>query len=142
MHARKNEIIARARQYEGRRYRHQGRSWETGVDCAGLLICVAKDLGISGFDTTQYGRRPQPREFDKAMREAGCTLVPFAQKQPGDILRIAERNWPVHSAILDMDKQGVLWLIHAYLPAKKVVRERLTPQKALQVKMVWRFPEA
>lgn len=140
MHTRAREICEAARTYEGVPYRHQGRG-RNAIDCAGLPIVVAHDLGISGFDTASYSRRPRPHEFDRAMIEAGCTQIPMRDMAPGDILRLAEPRWPVHCAILDEDDRGRRWVIHAYLTARKVIRERYTSGVEARVRSVWRFPE-
>lgn len=136
MHDRSEEIIARALHYVGRPYRHQGRNWETGVDCAGMVICVGHDLRMGDFDTRAYSRRPNFREFDAAMRASGCTPVRLSGLAPGDILRITEHGWPVHCGIYT----GPLF-IHAWLPARRVVAETMTPVRYRKISSVWRYPE-
>jgi hypothetical protein len=141
MHVNHKQIIEIANSYIGIPYRHQGRSKVVGMDCAGLVICVAHDVGISTFDTSSYSRRPNPTEFTREMIKGGCTEIRFDKRQNGDILRIAEDRWPVHSGILEIDDQGEEWLIHAWLPARKVVKEKLTEKRKNQISTVWRYPE-
>ncbi len=126
MHDRARDIVEAARTYVGTRYRHQGRSRETAVDCVGLLVCVAHDIGLSDFDTDTYSKRPDARQFRANMLASGCTPVRKDRVESGDILRVFTMKWPVHLAILDVDELGLRWMIHAYAPARKVVRERLT----------------
>ncbi len=59
----------------------------------------------------------------------------------GDILRMAEPSWPVHSGILEIDNKGEAWVIHAWLPAKKVCRNSMTPDRRSKIRSVWRYPE-
>jgi len=40
-----SDVVAQARKYMGVRWAHQGRS-PAGMDCAGLVIRVAQDLGL------------------------------------------------------------------------------------------------
>lgn len=136
MHARSAEICARALEYADRPYRHQGRSWTSGVDCAGLVIRVGHDLGLGDFDTADYSRRPNLIEFDRAMRASGCTVVSHRNMAPGDILRVAEASWPVHCGIFTGDR-----FVHAWLPARRVVAETVTPARMAKVSSVWRYPE-
>lgn len=139
-HPRAVEIVEAARSLVGVPYRHQGRDRDSGIDCAGVPVVIAREVGISGFDTTRYSRRPKPREMDRAMAEAGCRKIPMKDMAPGDILRLAMPTWPVHCAILDEDGKGQ-WIIHAWLSARKVVRESLGPERRADIRSVWRFPE-
>lgn len=140
MHAKANEIVLAAHTFIDVPYRHQGRS-KNGIDCAGLVICTAKLVGISSFDTSSYSRRPNADEFTKQMIKAGCTQLPVSELAHGDILRIRTSGWPVHLGIYEIDERGDQWYIHAYLPYRKVARDPLTPEVWREVSSVWRFPE-
>lgn len=139
MHSRGDEIVARAKEYLGTPWRHQARNINYGVDCAGLFICVAQDLEISEFETNRYSRKPNPQEFRRAMIEMGCTSV--VKPETGDLLRMAAPKWPVHVGIYEIDSAGVEWVIHAYAPARKVIREHLTEKRKLMIREIMRFPE-
>lgn len=139
MHARGNDIVAQAKGYIGLPWRHQGRDRKLGLDCAGVPIVVAQDLGISDFDTFRYSKRPNAKEFRRAMLEAGCR--PVAKAESGDLLRMADRHWPVHVGIYERDERDREWVIHAYAPARQVVRERLTRDVWLRVREIMRLPE-
>lgn len=139
MHAKANEIVDRGREYVDRPYRHLGRSWKTGVDCAGLLICLMNDCDVSDFDSGAYSRRPNVIEFDRVMRESGCVRLPITELAHGDIIRMAIQRWPVHCALYENDGRGE-FIIHAWLPFRKVVREPLTPARYATISSVWRFP--
>lgn len=138
MHARADEIVTSARTRIDVPYRHQGRGLK--LDCVGLLIDVARELGLTDFDTTAYGRRPNVEEFTRFMRESGCTRLPMEQLAHGDILRMAYDKWPVHTGIFVQNDRGFS-VIHAFLPYRKVVEEELTEQIWARVNAVWRFPE-
>jgi len=140
MHARADDIVAKATELQGTRYKHVGRTLN-GLDCAGLLVYVAKDLGISDFDSIAYSRRPNVKEFTAAMVSAGCRRLRHSEREHGDILRFSIEGWPVHVGIYEVDQKGQEWVTHAYLPHKQVTRERLRPELEKAISTVWRFPE-
>lgn len=130
--------MERARSYVDTRYKHRGRDRVRGIDCAGLWILVMNDLGISNFDTQDYSTRPKPIEFRRAMLQAGFTSVD--KLEHGAVLRVYEHEWPVHTAIYELDDQDREWIIHAWLPAKKVIRERLDADRKQRIVEIMRFP--
>lgn len=139
MHPRAAEIVAAANRYVGCRYRHQGRT-STGIDCAGVIICVGNDVGVWQFDTEAYSSRPNVEEFNKNMQDAGCVRIEFNNQASGDILRLENSGWPVHLGILEVDAAGCAWMIHAWATAKKVLREELAAPRIAQISQVWRYP--
>lgn len=145
MHTKASEIISAAKSYVGVRYREQGRNM-AGLDCAGLIVCTGVDSGAFPSDAVDkiakdYSRRPNVAEFTKSMIDAGCVRLPYGQHENGDILRIAFSNWPVHIGIYEVDERGNEWVIHAYLPVKKVTRERISRDIEGLISTVWRYPE-
>ena len=48
-------VVAQARAWLGTPWRHQGRS-PRGVDCAGLVVLVARALGLADHDVAGYSR--------------------------------------------------------------------------------------
>lgn len=124
-------IAETARSWVGTPYAHLGRLKGHACDCAGLVIKVANELGITDFDTREYGRDPHPErmrstllrhmyelEFDRAYAKR-------AQVPPGigagDVVHIRWRNHPRHLGILVPRESGGLNLIHAFQGAGKVV---------------------
>jgi NlpC/P60 family putative phage cell wall peptidase len=109
----RTDIVEIARQYEGVRFRHQGRTKESGFDCLGLVIQVARDSGYPDVppanEIPDYGRLPPGLTL---MRRLGqhCKRYPFSQRQAGDILVFAYDNNPQHLAICT----GPDTMIHAY----------------------------
>ena len=53
----KTDIVSMAREYKGVPYRHQGRSTETGVDCAGLLALIAGRIGLEYPENFTKGKK-------------------------------------------------------------------------------------
>lgn len=65
----KEQIIAKAREFIGTPYLHQGRVKGAGIDCCGLVIQVAKELGLSDYDLTGYSRYADGVDFLKEFFE-------------------------------------------------------------------------
>ncbi len=140
MHTRSDEIVACAHTLIGVRFLHRGRDLR-GIDCVGVPIYIAKELGIKEWDALSYSNRPNTPEFVKLLRESGATPVPFLEVAHGDMLRMLSFRFPVHVGIYEIMPNGAEYVIHAYEPFKKVVRSRLTPKEWEKVHSVWRFPE-
>lgn len=118
-----NQIITQARKYMGVRWQHQGRT-EHALDCAGLVVRVAKDLGLSSFDFIDYDRRP----FADTMRTllaANCVEMTGWRPEPGMVALMRFGREPQHLGIIGHYPQGGVSLIHAYVFNRKVVEHRL-----------------
>lgn len=88
-------MVAQARTYLGVRYFHCGRS-RNGVDCSGLILCVAHDLGLTEWDEVDYSEQVNP-DYMKANLLRFCDEVPLTHEpRPGDVLWFAPRNHPQH----------------------------------------------
>ena len=79
-----DSFIAAARTYIGVPWQHQGRS-RFGIDCVGLLVCAARDLGIPVEDIRAYQREPGAHDLARMLRRH-CVSVPVADMRPGDIV--------------------------------------------------------
>ncbi|MGV1017442.1 MAG: C40 family peptidase [Fluviibacter phosphoraccumulans] len=114
----RQEIVDCARGYLGVRWRHQGRS-ANGLDCIGLVVRVAHDLGLSTDDASDYGRVAEGKrlqhEFDKRF-----VVVPKESAQPGDIILMAYYGNPQHVGLMTD-----IGIIHAMLGVRKVVEHRI-----------------
>jgi len=115
----RGQIVAAARGWLGTPFHHQGRLKGVGVDCAGVIAEVARELGVADVDLRGYGHRPDSRELERLCHEH-MTAVPFAQAQPGDVALIMIDGAPQHLAILT-ELHGGRGMLHAYAPARRVV---------------------
>ena len=61
------QIIATARTWLGTNFHHQGRIKNVGVDCIGLIIGVAAELGVVLPDRQNYARQPDESELQTAL---------------------------------------------------------------------------
>jgi len=115
----KQDIITEARKWLGTRWVHQGRN-SAGIDCAGLLICVMRDLGLPVEDMQGYRRSPDGETF----RQHIHSQTDFqAYPTPGAIGLFREARFPTHTGFFAINDDGMLTLIHAYAPVGKVVEE-------------------
>ena len=135
----KEDVVREAKTWLGTPFHHQGRLKGVGVDCAGVIVCVAKELKLdSDFeDITDYPRMPDGRLKELLTRY--LIKVPFNERQIGDIVSIAWAKEPQHLAILTEPNK----ILHAYGIGKngKVVETSLVGKHLNSVKGVYRFPE-
>lgn len=132
------EVVAAARGWLGTPFCHQGRLIGVGVDCVGLVIGVARSLGLSDFDVTGYARRPDSDMLETQAREL-MQPIPIAAARPGDVLLIAIDGRAQHLAIRS-ELAGDPAMIHAYAPMRRVVEHRIDAGWAARIRAAFRLP--
>lgn len=128
----RTDVVAAARSWMGTPFAHQHRVKGLAVDCAGLVIGVAREVGIVApdFDVNGYARSPDGRSLletcDRWMKRIALSTM-----RPGDVLVIRWDLNPQHLGIVgDYPYAGQLSIIHALgnVDGKGSVREhRLAP---------------
>ncbi|MEA3040929.1 MAG: hypothetical protein QOC65_418 [Sphingomonadales bacterium] len=125
-------VLARARSLIGVRYRPQGRSEETGLDCIGVAILsfgAAVDAVPRDYRLRGSGLRAIEAELERHGLVRGSTLAPRA----GDLGLFAPGAGQVHLAILTGTS-----FVHADAGLRRVVERPLpAPWPALAY---WRLP--
>jgi cell wall-associated NlpC family hydrolase len=111
-------IIGKAREYLGTPYHHQGRVKGAGIDCAGLPICVARELNLSNYDVDGYGRDGSGVGLKEAF-DFNC--IAKSTFDLGDIVLLRIRYHPQHCGIIATDNESNFTLIHACRSRQKVV---------------------
>lgn len=122
----REDIVAEARTWLGTPWRHQHRTKGLAVDCAGLVIGVARTLGLVApdFDVTGYSRNPDGTLL--AVCERHLQRIPREAMQPGDVVVVASAEDPQHLGIVGDYVHGGLSLIHATSTGQRgVVETRL-----------------
>lgn len=134
------EVVAEARAWMGTPWRHQHRTKVVSVDCAGLIIGVARELGLVApdFDFTGYGRQPDGSLL--TVCEQFMTRIPRDQMGPGDVLVVAVEHDPQHMGVLVPYRHGGLALIHASSTARKVVETRVMFSRTFVFRAAFRLP--
>lgn len=130
-----DDLVRVARSWADTPYAHLGRLKGHACDCIGLVIMVAQELGLTEFDTTEYGRDPQPQRMEEGLMEyldqvpidlsmAKKGLLPTGL-QVGDILHMRHGAHPRHLGMIMPREGGGVNLIHAFGSMGKVVEHNL-----------------
>jgi cell wall-associated NlpC family hydrolase len=130
----KQQIVATALTYLDTPFVHQGRS-KSGIDCIGLAVCVAHDLGLTEFDETNYERDPDSGRLVELLNEH-MDRKPLLLAEPSDLLLMSlSAGRPKHVAIMvDYDM-----LIHTYYAAGRVVLNTFSNQWLIRVRGCYSF---
>ena len=125
----REQIVAEARSWLGTRWHHQASVKGVGCDCAGLVIGVARSLGIEGIEEYEgssemhgYGRQPTADTLRKACAQFFLP-VPPRPLLAGNILLMRFSNEPQHFALLAGGDPP--HIIHAYAQARMTVEHAL-----------------
>ena len=130
-------FVAAARGYVGVPWRHLGRS-RTGVDCIGLVLLVAREVGMDLPDPAPYAREPQgTRLLDGILAHA--TRV--AEVAPGDVLLFRMGLYGGHVGIASVHPAwGVPACLHAYAPRRQVVEQPMDAELRTALLGAFRLP--
>lgn len=137
----RSDVMEAARSYIGVPYRHQGRA-RTGIDCIGLIWCVAVDLGYETDIPVAYSRSPSPQLL---ISECEKNLVKqdrgMADLKVGDVLVMwgMTRNEAQHFAVVG-EVDGRLTLIHAFSKHQKVVEQSIDEFWSRRFVAIYCFP--
>jgi cell wall-associated NlpC family hydrolase len=125
-------VVAAARRYIGVRWHHQGRS-TAGIDCIGLVVCVARDVGIEAakHDVRDYDKLPSNGILERLLSPH---LLP-GEGLPGDIMLFRFNLEPQHLAIVT--NYG---MVHAFIQAHKVVESRIDDLWRSRLVRTFSFP--
>jgi cell wall-associated NlpC family hydrolase len=135
------DVVAAAREHLGTRFGHQGRLAGTSIDCVGLVILVARELGLMAqtFDFTAYARAPDGRsllhECDRYMARIALLDV-----EPGDVVALRFGREPQHLALVGDYVHGGLSLIHASTRDGGVVEHHFDATHRQRVVACYRLP--
>ena len=151
-------VAAAARTWVGTPYLHQARGPkgpDGGTDCVGLLIGVAKELGIiqGDYDPTGYDWETDGTQLAEELAKwADLQIVtddPFPlsfweeRLQEGDILVFKVVGLPQHTSFVTKIDYGggvvVPGMIHAYNPQEKVIEHRIDDRWAGRLIQQWRL---
>lgn len=126
-------IQAKAREFIGTPFKdkHRLKGKRGGIDCVGLVLLVAEELGIS-YSDTQEMRGADYLNYSVAglnsyvLTECRARLneKPVAQMKAGDVLVMRVPDIPCHAGIVT-DRNGVLYMVHAYNTGPKEVVEHI-----------------
>lgn len=130
----KEHLVVAALSMVGTPFHAQGRAPGIGLDCIGVASCMASQCGHKPQDRQAYPMRPNG-ELQPAM-EAQMDRVK-GEPQPADVLLMSvDGGEPHHVAIYIGNNE----IVHAYIAARKVVKQTYTEHWRRMVVAVYRFP--
>ena len=145
------QIAAQARTWLGTRYHHQGRLKKSargpgGVDCIGLIIGIAEELGIQDgngnpivqADEKNYSMHPEKGRLVGAI-SSHMREVPIQNMAVGDILLFKTFKDPQHVGLLTQYPGGGPGLIHCNSSAGMVVEQPFSMTWVKMLTHVYRF---
>lgn len=117
------DVVTAARQHLGTRWMHQHRLPGVAMDCAGLVICVARQLGLvpPDFDISGYGRQPDGTLVPVCDRH----MVRISALELGAVLVLRVPSQPQHLGIVGDYRGRGFTLIHACAVRGQVIEHRL-----------------
>jgi len=104
------------------------------VDCAGLAVGVARELGCPVKDRQGYSRLPNGNEMESIL-DSQCEVSKSIQV--GSILFMPHMR-TLHIAIVT--QLNPTYIIHAYQPNGKVVEHRLDSKWKKRIKKIYQWP--
>lgn len=123
-------VVTEARTWLGTPFHHQARLKGVGVDCVGLVIGVARSLGLVApdFDVQPYARLPDGHSL-MALATQHLQRLDVPAKAPtlqaGDVVVVSFDADPQHFGVLGDYRHGGLSLIHAHSISGRVIETRL-----------------
>lgn len=101
----RQEIIEASESLLGLPFVHQGRSVVTGVDCVGLLVCIARLIGYPHIVDVEGYRRIPSAETIRETLGMNCDEIPVEECRPGDIFLMRTGGIKArHAAVFHSDE--------------------------------------
>ena len=130
-----DDIINAARQCLGTPFRHQGRLLGFGLDCAGVAVHVARQIGVGHLDVSGYSRTPSNGQLEQSLDAQPCLeRVALADRVAGDLFLMRFASDPQHLAICAGET-----IIHAYETVGQCCEHRLSSTWEARIVRVYRF---
>ena len=130
------DLVNCARSYAGVPYYHCGRD-RNGLDCSGLILRVARDLGLTSWDEVDYSHQVDADYMYQNLLRF-CDELPqemWAAAEPGDILWFAPFNHPQHLGMAT----DTGYFIHSHQMVNKVVETSLDKGWTRRLRGVFRW---
>lgn len=134
------DVVAAARAELDTPWMHQARLPGVAVDCAGLVIVVAKRLGLvaGDWDIADYGRLPDGTLLQRCDEH----MQRITSLELGAVLVVAITDQPQHLGIVGDYRHGGWSLIHAASNARpgRVIETRLMFHRSQKLQAAYRLP--
>lgn len=145
----REKIVEIARTYIGTPFARKGRVRGKGLDCVGLPLMIAEELGLvdksgkplNGGSFSTYSDQPTGTYVHDVCLEH-LVYKPVREMEPGDIVTVNVVTAPCHVAVVGSDSKGRATLIHAYNGGPKLVIEHPIDAKwQRRIVGCFKFPE-
>lgn len=130
----RSRIVELARECLDTPFHHQGRQVGVGLDCAGVIVVIARALNYPLNDPLGYGRSPHRAQLEAAAMGAFDEIY-VDDAGEGDILMMRFLKEPQHVGI----KTAEGHLIHAYQQVDKCVEHAIDDLWRSRIVSAWRF---
>lgn len=136
----RTDVVQAARGWLGTPYHHQARLKSVGVDCVGLVIGVARELGLvhPSFDVPAYPRSPDGVSL-MALADLHMQRID-APLQSGQVIVVAFDANPQHLGIVGDYRHGGHSIIHAAARPGRVIETRLMFSNAMRFVAAFDMP--
>lgn len=137
----KQQVVAAARAWIDTPFHHQARVKGAGVDCIGLIIGVARELGLVApdFDVQGYAETPDGRTL---MRLATMHMTEIGRDAmaAGDVVVTRFDQGAQHFGVLGDYRHGGLSIIHGASDPGRVIETRLMFGPSMQFVAAFALP--
>jgi cell wall-associated NlpC family hydrolase len=132
------DVVGAARGHLGTPWQHQGRLPGVALDCAGLIICVARQLGLVApdWDVNGYARMPDGTMLDWCDQH----MQRAPEIELGAVLVLKIVSQPQHLGIVGDYRHGGWSLIHGAANEGRVIETRLMFRRTLRLVRAYRLP--
>ena len=135
-----DDVTAWARTQIDVPWMHQARLPGVALDCAGLVICCARSLGLvpNDWDINHYPRSPDGSMLSICDEH----MTRIDRPENGCVIVIATIRDPQHLGILTPYRHGGWAIIHASNAGKpsRVIETRLLPSRTMRPIAYYRLP--
>lgn len=121
--ASRQAVVESARDWLKTPWRHQMSAKGTGCDCIGLVVGVARELGLDSEKLPPYKRDADGETLTRLLDER-LDRIASSEAMAGDIAVMRFDKYPTHLAIIGEHPFG-LSVIHASVLDRKVVEHRI-----------------
>jgi len=139
------DIVAAARGFVDTKWGHRGRTPGVALDCAGVLVCAARAVGIVApdWDVPEYSGLPDGTLMPWMARYMGQRQS-VESMRAGDAIVVATDEDPQHLGILDEYRHGWFSIIHASnspsVVPQRVIKPRLMFTRNFRFVAAFSFP--